>query len=163
MGARHCSTNFANRHSNQMTKMIFHLPAGSRILGPFSSRPKRLMKLSFIYASTARGLTSTPSNVSVSSSWSQDHLRTDSDCHDDHVHLWFGNPCESVAPASVATEGNKPCIEVHHKLPNTRNEAAEYNGMKLPLNRVEPASVKSNVAACANTRTHRDRYWLCFA
>ena len=37
--------NSANHRSNQMTKMIFHQPAASRIHGLFSSRPRRLMKL----------------------------------------------------------------------------------------------------------------------
>ena len=37
--------NSANHRSNQMTKMIFHRPADSRIHGLFSSRPRRLMKL----------------------------------------------------------------------------------------------------------------------
>ena len=46
--------NSANHRSNQMTKMIFHQPAASRIHGLFSSRPRRLMKLWLIYASTRR-------------------------------------------------------------------------------------------------------------
>ena len=37
--------NSANRLSYPMTKMTFHRPAGSRIHGLFSSRPRRLMKL----------------------------------------------------------------------------------------------------------------------
>ena len=86
--ARHCSMNFVNRRSNhQMTKMIFHRPAGSRIHGLFSSRPRRLMKLWSIYVSTRIILTFTTSDASASFSWFLDHLPTDSDCHDDSIDL----------------------------------------------------------------------------
>ena len=71
--------NSANRLSYPMTKMTFHRPAGSRIHGLFSSRPRRLMKLWSIYVSTQRILTFTTSDVSASSSWFQDHLPTESD------------------------------------------------------------------------------------
>ena len=71
--------NSANHRSNQMTKMIFHQPAASRIHGLFSSRPRRLMKLWLYLRFHSQGLTSTPSNVSVSSSWFPDHLPTESD------------------------------------------------------------------------------------
>jgi len=79
VGARHCSMNSANRRSNPMTKMIFHQPAASRIHVLFSSRPRLSMKRCTTYVSTFKGSTSTPSNVSVSSSWSPDHLPTESD------------------------------------------------------------------------------------
>jgi hypothetical protein len=79
VGARHCSMNSANRRSNPMTMMIFHQPPASRFHGLFSSRPRLSMKRCSTYVSTFRGSTSTPLNVSVSSSWSPDHLPTESD------------------------------------------------------------------------------------
>ena len=52
--------NFVNRRSNRKTETIFHQLPDSQNREPFASRPKHLTKLSSIYASTPRPLTSTP-------------------------------------------------------------------------------------------------------